>query len=57
MKISNAIVRAAIFAGVCIAGLFISMAGGITLGTLYAGMMAFSTIFAAAVAASVPLKF
>ncbi|MCK6836257.1 hypothetical protein L8S32_05210 [Enterobacter asburiae] len=57
MKVSNAIVRVAIFSGVCIAGVFVSMAGGMAWGTFDAGMMAFSTIFAAAVAASVPLKF
>ena len=57
MKISNAIVRVAIFSGVCVAGLFVSMAGGIAWGTFDAGGMAFCTIFAAAVAASVPLKF
>ena len=57
MKIGNAIKRAAIFVGVCVAGLFVSMAGGMAWGTFDAGMMAFSTIFAAAVAASVPLKF
>lgn len=57
MKISNAIVRVAIFSGVCIAVLFVSMAGGMAWGTFDAGCMAFSTIFAATVAASIPLKF
>ena len=57
MKVSNAIVRVAIFSGVCIAGIFVSMAGGMAWGTVDAGMMAFSTIFAAAVCAFAPFKF
>ena len=57
MKVSNAIVRVAIFSGVCIAGIFVSMAGGMAWGTFDAGMMAFSTIFAAAVCAFAPFKF
>ncbi|WP_165602423.1 hypothetical protein [Enterobacter genomosp. O] len=57
MKIGNAITRAAIFSGVCIAGLFVSMAGGIAWGTFDAGGMAAGTILAAVVAAMTPFKF
>ncbi|WP_159124693.1 hypothetical protein [Enterobacter roggenkampii] len=57
MKVSNTIVRVAIFSGICIAGLFVSMAGGIAWGTFDAGGMAAGTILAAVVAAMTPFKF
>lgn len=56
MKVSNAIVRAKIFSGVCVAWLFVSMAGGVAWGTFDAGCMAFGAIVTAAVAALVPLQ-
>lgn len=56
MKVSKQIKRVAIFAGVCFAGLFVSMAGGIEWGSFDAGGMAAGTMIAGVMMATFPLK-
>ncbi|MBL7390664.1 hypothetical protein KX927_03005 [Escherichia coli] len=54
MKIKSMNLRIAIFVGVSVAGLFVSLAGGIEWGTMEAGLMAAGTIFMASAMATNP---
>ena len=54
MRSKNMNIRIAIFVGVSVAGLFVSLAGGIEWGTIDAGLMAAGTIFMASAMATNP---